>query len=73
MFYINLFIRKIEDNLCLLFLKNYRKQDKVAAEIAARYNMSKAYKMARKCGLTPLESLDESNLLTEETYHQLVG
>ena len=53
MFYINLFIRKIEDNLCLLFLKDYRKQDKVAAEIAARYNMSKAYKMARKCGSPP--------------------
>ena len=72
MFYIRLFGRKIEDKLCLLFLKDYRKQDRVAAEIAARYNMSRAYKMARNFGLTPIESLDENDLLTEENYHLLV-
>ena len=72
MFYIRLFGRKIEDKLCLLFLKDYRKQDRVAAEIAARYNMSRAYKMARNFGLTPMESLDENALLTEENYHLLV-
>ena len=72
MFYIRLFGRKIEDKLCLLFLKDYRKQDRVAAEIAARYNMSRAYKMARNFGLTPMESLDENDLLTEENYHLLM-
>ena len=72
MFYIRLFGRKIEDKLCLLFLKDYRKQDRVAAEIAARYNMSRAYKMARNFGLTLMESLDENDLLTEENYHLLV-
>ena len=72
MFYIRLFGRKIEDKLCLLFLKDYRKQDRVAAEIAARYNMSRAYKMARDFGLTPMESLDENDLLTEENYHLLM-
>ena len=72
MFYIRLFGRKIEDKLCLLFLKDYRKQDRVAAEIAARYNMSRAYKMARNFGLTPMESLDENDLLTDENYHLLM-
>ena len=72
MFYIRLFGRKIEDKLCLLFMKDYRKQDRVAAEIAARYNLSKAYKMARNFGLTPMESLDENDLLTEENYHLLM-
>lgn len=72
MFYIRLLGRKIEDKLCLLFLKDYRKQDRVAAEIAARYNMSRAYKMARNFGLTPMESLDENDLLTEENYHLLM-
>ena len=72
MFYIRLLGRKIEDKLCLLFLKAYRKQDRVAAEIAARYNMSRAYKMARNFGLTPMESLDENDLLTEENYHLLM-
>ena len=73
MFYIRLFGRKIEDKLCLLFLKDYRKQDRVAAEIAARYNMLKAYKMARNFGLNPIEALEENDLLTEETYKELVN
>ena len=73
MFYIRLFGRKIEDKLCLLFLKEYRKQDRVAAEIAARYNMSKAYKMARDFGLTPIEALEDNDLLTEEAYKELVN
>jgi len=72
MFYIRLFGRKIEDKLCLLFLKDYRKQDRVAAEIAARYNLSKAYKMARRFGLSPVEALDENDLLTEENFHLLM-
>ena len=71
MFYIRLFGRKIEDKLCLLFLKDYRRQDRVAAEIAARYNMSRAYRMARNCGLNPIEALEENNLLTKETYNEL--
>ena len=71
MFYIRLFGRKIEDKLCLLFLKDYRRQDRVAAEIAARYNMSRAYRMARNCGLNPIEALEENNLLTNETYNEL--
>ena len=71
MFYIRLFGRKIEDKLCLLFLKDYRRQDRVAAEIAARYNMSRAYRMDRNCGLNPIEALEENNLLTNETYNEL--
>ena len=73
MFYIRLFGRKIEDKLCLLFLKDYRKQDRVAAQIVARYNMSKAYRMAREFGLTPIEALEDNDLLTEQTYQELVG
>ena len=72
MFYIRLFVRKIEDKLCLLFVKDYRMQDRVAAEIAARYNMTKAYKMARNFGLSPIEALDENDLLTDENFHLLL-
>ena len=71
MFYIRLFGRKIEDKLCLLFLKDYRKQDRVAAEIAARYNMSEAYKMARRFGLNPIEALDDNDLYDEEAQREL--
>ena len=71
MFYIRLFGRKIEDKLCLLFLKDYRKQDRVAAEIAARYNLSKAYKMARRFGLSPVEALDENDLYDEDARRKL--
>lgn len=71
MFYIRLFGRKIEDKLCLLFLKDYRKQDRVAAEIAARYNLSKAYKMARRFGLSPVEALDENDLYDEDARREL--
>lgn len=73
MFYIRLFGRKIEDKLCLLFLKDYRKQDRVAAEIAARYNLSKAYKMARRFGLSPVEALDENDLYDENARRELFG
>ena len=73
MFYIRLFGRKIEDKLCLLFLKDYRKQDRVAAEIAARYNMSRAYKMARSFGLNPVEALVENDLYDEKARRELFG
>lgn len=73
MFYFRLFGRKIEDKLCLLFLKDYRKQDRVAAEIAARYNLSKAYKMARRFGLSPVEALDENDLYDEAAHRELFG
>ncbi len=41
-----------------LFSKEYRRQDKIAANIAARYKMAKAYKQARCFGLNPIETLD---------------
>lgn len=73
MYYIRLFERRITDAFRKLFYKDYKKQDRVAAAIAARYNMSKAYKMARDFGLTPIEALEDNDLLTEETYKELVN
>lgn len=45
-----------------LFSKEYRRQDQIAASIAARYKMAKAYKQARRFGLSPKEALQEYDL-----------
>ncbi len=44
----------------------YRKQDKIAREIAARYNMVDDYRAARRYGLSPLEALEEYDLIKPE-------
>lgn len=45
-----------------LFSKEYRRQDKIAATIAARYKMAKAYKQSRRFGLSPIEALEDNDL-----------
>ncbi|MCR4812327.1 MAG: hypothetical protein K5867_07020 [Bacteroidales bacterium] len=44
----------------------YRYQDWIAMRIAARYNMVEEYKIARRHGRSPLQALEEWDLLTEE-------
>lgn len=45
-----------------------RKQDRIAREIAARHNMLADYRAARREGLSPIEALEEWDLLTEVDY-----
>ncbi len=54
-----------------LFSKEYRRQDKIAATIAARYKMAKAYKQARRFGLSPIEALEEYDLYDSQAHLEL--
>lgn len=47
-----------------LFIR--RKQDRIAREIASRYNMLDDYEAARRYGLSPLEALEEWDLIKPE-------
>ena len=47
------------------FLKR-RKQDRIAREIAAKYNMLEDYLAARRYGLSPLEALEDFDLIKPE-------
>ncbi len=50
-------------------LKKYRQrkeQDRIALGIAKRYGMRQQYLEARKHGLSPLEALEDWDLVTEE-------
>ena len=55
----------------ILFSKEYRRQDKIAAAIAARYKMDKAYKQARRFGLSPIEALEEDDLYDTQARQEL--
>lgn len=44
----------------------YRHQDWIALRIAARYDLVEEYKTARRHRRTPLQALEEWDLLTEE-------
>jgi len=44
----------------------YIAQDRIAMRIAARYGMTKEYKTARRNRLTPLEALEDWDLLLPE-------
>lgn len=52
--------------MCLLLKR--RKEDRIAREIAARHDMLADYRAARRNGLSPIEALEEWDLLTEEDY-----
>ena len=54
-----------------LFSKEYRRQDKIAAAIAARYKMANAYKQARRFGLCPIEALEENDLYDTQARQEL--
>ena len=54
-----------------LVSKEYRRQDKIAAAIAARYKMSKPFKQARHNGLNPIEALEEYDLFDSQAHQEL--
>ena len=41
-------------------------QDRIALQIAAKYGLTKEYKMARRQNMRPLEALEEWDLVKEE-------
>lgn len=47
----------------MCFLKKRRKQERIAREIAASHNMLEDYKAARRNGCSPIEALEEWDLL----------
>lgn len=51
----------------------YRHQDWIAMRIAARYNMVEEYKIARRHRRSPLQALEEWDLLTEENMKLLLN
>jgi hypothetical protein len=57
----------------MCFLLRRRKEDRIARAIAASHNMLDDYKAARRGGLTPLEALEEWDLLDEEARKKLRG
>lgn len=50
--------------MCLF--RKRRHQDRIAREIAERYNLLDEYLYARRQGLSPIEALEEWDLLTTE-------
>lgn len=52
----------------MCFFQKRRKQDRIAREIAKRHNMLADYRAARREGLSPIEALEEWDLLTKEDY-----
>ncbi len=57
------------DFMC--FFSRRHKQDQLAREIANRYNMLDDYIAARQYGLSPLEALEDWDMLTPEERHSL--
>ena len=46
----------------------YYHQDRIALNIAARYGMTYEYKLARRHHLTPIEALEDWDMLKPEDY-----
>lgn len=65
-----LYYRSI-DLFWTLVSKEYRRQDKIAAAIAARYKMTKPYKQARRFGLSPIEALEEYDLYDSQARQEI--
>lgn len=53
-----------------LFRKHHR-LNRIASEIAASHNMLEDYKAARRDGCSPIEALEEWDLLDEEAIKKL--
>lgn len=48
-------------------------QDRIAMRIADRYGMTHEYKMARRHRLSPLEALEDWDLIKAEEYKMLLS
>ena len=55
--------------MCLF--KHYRKQERIARQIAEKYDMLSDYLAARRAGLSPIEALEDWDLLDEEAIKKL--
>ena len=55
----------------MCFHNKRRNQGRIAREIAASHNMLDDYKAARRDGCSPLEALEEWDLLDEEAIKKL--
>ena len=55
----------------MCFLLRRRKEDRIARAIAASHNMLDDYKAARRNGLSPIEALEEWDLLDEDVIKKL--
>lgn len=55
---------EIEGIMLRLFKR--RKQDRIAREIATKYGMLADYKAARRFGCSPIEALEEFDLIKPE-------
>lgn len=55
----------------MCFLLRRRKEDRIARAIAASHNMLDDYKAARRNGLSPIEALEEWDLLDEEAIKKM--
>lgn len=55
----------------MCFLLRRRKEDRIARAIAASHNMLDDYKAARRNGLSPIEALEEWDLLDEDAIKKL--
>ena len=49
----------------------HRRQDRIAREIAASHNMLEDYKAARRNGCSPIEALEEWDMLDEEAVKKM--
>ena len=48
------------------YWRRRREQDRIASEHARRYGMLSEYRMARRAGLSPIEALEDWDLLTPQ-------
>lgn len=55
--------------MCLF--SKHRQQDRIAREIAASHNMLDDYRAARRNGYSPIEALEEWDLLDDEALKML--
>ena len=46
-----------------------RKQERIARQIAGKHDMLSDYRAARRAGLSPIEALEEWDLLKPEDYN----
>ena len=50
-----------------------QRQDRIARQIAARYGLAREYQMSRRSHLSPVEALEEWDLLRPEDYPLFEG
>ena len=55
----------------MCIFSRYHKQDQLARKIANRYNMLDDYIAARQYGLSPIEALEDWDILSPEERHSL--